>query len=281
MESEVGKGATVVIRYRHLLCRTHYALPLSSHQSPVMFPYYDSEKLKEYRASASQLARLREELRECLSDTAQQHVVDLARERLNVLGEKTKEFERLRAELSSQELFLATCGVTVINDHTVSFLVPCGVSRAEILCEAEGLVTNRELIWTPILDLWKQTEEFKRKAPHAVRITIDGQVSGANDKTRAQQEGIVAALGLSVASVEDLAVAFAVFFIATETSLFTWTASEAPRDYTYQVRAAGSGRALRFEGIGLGNVGLDDNHAVHTGIAAIVSAEECRDGRRR
>lgn len=243
-----------------------------------MLPHYDSEKLKEYRAVACQLAQLREDLRGYLSDAQQQDVVDLARERLNVLSVKTREFEQLRAELTPRELFIARYGVIVMNDHTVSFLVPGGVSRGEILCEAQELVSTRELIWTPIFGRWKQEEEFKRKAPYAVRMTIDGQLSGANDKTRAQQEAIVADMGLSVAPLEDLAVAFAAFFIATETSLFTWTASEAPREYTYQVRAAGSGRALRFEGVGLGNVGLDDDHTVHTGIAAIVSNEEYRQG---
>jgi hypothetical protein len=212
---------------------------------PVTNPTHDPQKLHEYRAKAAELHDLSKGVEERLEKAAESGTIDAAREALGELTLRTKVFEDFRKSLTPVELFLAKYNVEVVNDHTVSFVVPRGVAPIEILREAQGLVADRDLIWPDRLAIWAKNPLFTVEATKAERICIDGHVPNSTNKTRAQQEAMVGKDKLP--SFGELAIAFAVNWIATEEPLFGWY--DKSSSWSNVVRAAGG--ALGFNSYGL------------------------------
>ena len=215
-------------------------------------PTYDPKKLHEYREKAAALYDLSKGVEERMEQAAESGAIQAAREALGELTLKTREFEDFRKTLTSAEIFLAKYGVVVIDDHTVSFVVPRGVAPIEILREAQGLVTDRDLIWPTQLESWAKDPKFTTEATNSERISIDGHVPSSTNRTRAEQEALVGKENLP--SLEHLAVAFAVNWIATGEPLFGWYNKS--RSSAYVVRAAGG--ALFFNSYGLYVHGIHD-----------------------
>jgi hypothetical protein len=194
---------------------------------------------------------------ERIGKAAESGVIDAAREALGELNLRTKEFEDFRGTLTAAEIFLARYNVEVVNEHTVSFVIPKGVSRIEILQEAQALVTDRDLIWPDQLAEWITDPKFTTEATTSELVCIDGHVPKSTNKTRSQQEALVGKE--NPPTLEDLAVAFAVNWIVTGESLFGWY--DKSISWSYVVRAAGG--ALDFFSFGLyvSDITVDDSRA--------------------
>jgi hypothetical protein len=152
-------------------------------------------------------------------------------------------------------------------------VLPKGCSRIDILKEAQGLVRgigNGPLINPNDLKKWQQDERFTNTAAKSERICIDGHVKGGEAQDRTTQENFVADKKLSLPSIEDLAVAFALYWVATGEPLFGWYNQS--DGWSYWVRGAGG--SLNFFHDGLHADGVndgDDNPDV--AVAARVSPE--------
>lgn len=219
-------------------------------------------QLKHFRQVSAELNRLSEEVGRRIEEARQVDDISAAHGALSELQTRTEEFKKLRETLTPENLFLAKYNVEVHGPHEVSFVRPQGVSRMELLEEANGLVRERALIWNEQLELWSEEPRFLAKARTPELIRIDGHVEGGDKKTRREQEQFLAKRGLTMAPVEDLAAAFAVHYIATKQPLFGWTQQDRE---TYFVRAA-AGQELYFNRIGL-NAGYNKDSACYDGIA--------------
>ena len=222
----------------------------------------DHNQLKHFRKAAAELNKFSEEVGRRIEDARQLDDIPAAQGALSELQARTEEFKKLRETLTPENLFLAKYNVEVHGPHEVSFVRPQGVSRMELLEEANGLVRERALIWNEQLELWSEEPRFLAKARTPELIRIDGHVEGGDKKTRREQEQFLAKRGLTMAPVEDLAAAFAVHYIATKQPLFGWTQQDRE---TYFVRAA-AGQELYFNRIGL-NAGYNKDSACYDGIA--------------
>lgn len=191
---------------------------------------YDSESLREYRRKGAQVAEVRKELGEKLGRVQ----IDQVQREFDQLTVLSKELEDLRAKLEPKDLFMARYNVTVLGRNTVSFVLPKGVSRYEVLQEAERIVSLTLPKQFKDCALWGEDPAFITPVERSEKFCIAGHVEGAEGKTRAQQEEYLAARGLNMANLEDVVVAFAVFYLATgEPHLSRYTF-----DGQYWVRAA-------------------------------------------
>lgn len=188
---------------------------------------------------------------------------------------RLKPYEELRAELQPSGVMLAKYCVQVINDHTILFVLPKGCSRIEILHEAQEVVRARDardLVNLTCLEEWRIAERryvFTRQVAESERICIDGHVQGGDGLHRSPQERLVAAKKLTLPRFEDLAVAFALHWVATGEPLCGWFVTA---KLSYQVRA--KERALYFNESGMTELGVYScNRFEYSGVAARILPE--------
>jgi hypothetical protein len=165
--------------------------------------------------------------------------------------------EELRTKLARTELFIAKYNIQVHGPHEVSFVLPKGVSRYEMLCEAHEIVAERDgrdLVYPPHLQNWAHASAFTLPCTTPERIRIDGHVEGGDEKTRHEQEAFLVNKGLQQAKLEDLAAASVAHYVATGTDLFE----------NLVVRAVGG--ALYFNCNGVEVYDIDDDSSF-SGIA--------------
>jgi hypothetical protein len=233
---------------------------------------YQSEQLLSFRQAAAELAEFRKNAEIELEEAATKGDLKTAQYILEQASLKTKAYEELRERLGPTGIFLAKYGVEVINDHTILFVLPKGCSRIDILNEAQGLVggrDQRDLIYPDQLKEWQQDNRFTKPAEASERICIDGHVKGGDAMKRGPQEKFVAGKDLALPSIEDLAVAFALHWVATGEPLFGWRSQNS---YSYWVRGAGG--SLDFRRSGLGALGVNDGSDDRdVAVAARVSPE--------
>lgn len=228
---------------------------------------HNSEQLRAYREVAAELRELSLGVKEHIDQAGQTGELQQAKATLSELQLRTEEFRTLREALGSTCIFLAKYNVVVLNEHTVSFVLPRGVSRIEVLQEARGVVQDQELIYPNQLHRWMEDPKFTKKVERSEPICICGHVKGSADKDRAEQESIVGKENVPL--LEDLAVAFAINWIATGEPLFGWYNKS--NEWCHEVRAVGG--ALDFSlyhGLGL-SVIRDSNHRVDVVVAAFGS----------
>ena len=203
---------------------------------------YNQDKVNQYRNSAVRLHELRQSVEQQFDSAVTDGNKQAARDALDQLKVSGEEFKNLRNTLTPTDLFIAKYNIQVHGPHEVSFVLPKGVSRYEMLSEAQSLVVDREhrdLVWRTQLNKWDKDKTFQATSTTPERIQIDGHVEGADGKTRAKQEEFLKSKGLPQANLEDLAAAFVAFYVATGKDLF--------QDQV--VRAAGG--VLRFGSCGL------------------------------
>jgi hypothetical protein len=179
---------------------------------------FDPDQLRQYREKAAEVSELRKTLGEKLG---QEEIGRMQRD-FEALKVSTKQFDDLRNALGAAGVFLARYGVEVVNDHTVSFVIPRGVSRIDIMHGAQQLVTEQALFDEETYNYYARNEKFRTPATHSEKICIDGRVEGLDGKTRGEQESALQERGLTLAIYEDIPVAFAVFWVATGKPLFGW-----------------------------------------------------------
>jgi hypothetical protein len=211
---------------------------------------YDEERINQYRDIAMKLHELRQRVEEQLDSAVESGDKQAARDALDELKASGAAFKELGNTLTPTDLFIAKYNIQVHGPHEVSFVLPSGVSRYEMLCEAQGLVAerdNRNLVFPDRLKKWEAEATFNSTSITPERIQIDGHVEGGDGMNRADQEAFLNNMGLPQANLEDLAAALVAFYVATGKSLFEgqW------------VRAAGG--ALHLPGRGLYVDGIDDD----------------------
>ena len=226
---------------------------------------YDRKQLQDLRAAAKELHELSLGAGRAIDSAAETGELQRAKDAFAELELKTAEYETFRATLSPEVLFLAKYNVEVHGPHEVSFVLPKGISRAEMLQEAQALVEDRNLIYPDRLTKWQQDPTFTAGATTTQRIHINGHVEGGDAKIRVEQEAFLKAQGLQMPSLEDLAAAFVAHYMATREPLFGWY--DTSSGWSFVVRAAGG--ALDFHSVGLGACGIYDGlRYVNVAVAA-------------
>jgi hypothetical protein len=177
---------------------------------------YDSDALRQYRAKAIELGDLHASLR----GTLEQLNPTEAQAEFEWFAVRSKELDDLRAQLKPEELFMAKYSIVVVNDHTVSFVIPQGVSRIELLSEANALIKGRPLFHPQVFEGWTRTTSFTTPLQRTERGCIDGHEEGLKGKALDDLRALLQKHGLQLATSEDLAVAFAAFYVATGHSIF-------------------------------------------------------------
>ncbi len=219
---------------------------------------YDEQGVKLYRDTAVKLHALRRKVAERFDSAVEYGDKQAARNALAELKASGAAFKELRNTLSPTDLFIAKYNIQVHGSHEVSFVLPKGVSRSEMLCEAQGLVAEREngrnLVLPNYLKTCTDDKTFQATTTTPEWIQIDGHVDGGDAKNRADQEAFLKDKRLPQANLEDLAAAFVAFYVATGKNLFEGKV----------VRAAGG--ALDFFIIGLDVSGIDDDNS-HGSVA--------------
>lgn len=167
----------------------------------------------------------------------------------------TNAYENMREKLGDAGVMLAKYGVHVINDCTILFVLPAGCSRIEVLKEVQRVVGERDeisLIQPKVLEKWESDEGFLQTIPGSKRVCIHGHVRGSNVEPLALQQQFIRTKNVKLPSVEDLATAFALHWVATMSPLFGWYRDSTGTEYrhTYAARAKGSD-ALVFGSDGL------------------------------
>ena len=216
---------------------------------------YDRKQLQDLRTAAKELHELSLGVERAIDSAAETGELQKAKDAFAELEARTKEYDKLREKLGPAGIFLAKYNVEVHGPHEVSFVLPKGVSRIEMLQEAQSLVGDRKLIYPKQLTKWQQDPKFTAVAAATQRIHINGHVEGGDEKSREQQEAFLTAQGLQMPSLEDLAAAFVAHYIATREPLFGWY--DTSIGMSFIVRAAGG--ALFFYSDGLDHSGIVDD----------------------
>lgn len=215
---------------------------------------YDQEKVNQYRDTATKLHALRQSVEQQFESAVTDGNKEAARNALAELKGSGAAFKELRTTLTPTDLFIAKYNIQVHGPHEVSFVLPTGTSRYEMLCEAHELVAgrdSRDLVWPNQLKEWEKDKTFQATSTTPEWIQIDGHVEGGDGKTRAQQEALLKSKGLPQANLEDLAAAFVAFYVATGGDLFEgqW------------VRAAGGALAFDSDGLYVRDVRDGSSHS--------------------
>jgi hypothetical protein len=165
-------------------------------------------------------------------------------------------FRELRSKLKPTDLFVAKYNIQVHGPHEVSFVLPRGVSRYQMLREAQELVAERDgraLVDSDDLKRWGDDARFTACCESPERIRIDGHVEGGDAMTRKDQEKFLQREGLEQAQLEDLAAAFVAHWVATGEPLFGWYGKSSSG--SFMVRAVVG--ALYFDSDGLDVFDID------------------------
>jgi hypothetical protein len=224
---------------------------------------YDRKQLQDLKAAAKELHEVSLGVGRAIDSAAETGELQRAKDAFAELEARTKEYDKLREKLGPVEIFLAKYNVEVHGPHEVSFVLPQGVSRIEMLQEAQALVGDRNLIYPDHLTEWQQDPTFTAEAATSQRIHIDGHVKGGDAKSREEQEAFLTAQEVQMPSKGDLAAAFVAHYIATREPLFGFYEDN---DFTYTVRAAGG--ALDFNSDGLDDYDLSDDDRGGVAVAA-------------
>jgi hypothetical protein len=202
---------------------------------------YDPDRTKELRLKGASLAEHEIASRKALTEAM-----------------KRGDLCEARKAFTPKEILLAKYGVEVINDHTVMFVIPKGVSRIEILEEVQGLIKHpngRDFIRKRFLERWRKDQAFSLPQGESKRLCIDGHVQGGDGKTREQQEAFLSPDNqnggeqFQMANIEDLAVAFCLHWVATGEPLIGWYNKQV--GYSYYSRAVGDALCFYVNGLGL------------------------------
>jgi hypothetical protein len=220
---------------------------------------YDQTKVTEYRAAATELHELSTRVEQRIDSAFENGIDQAVHDALAELKASGAEFQKLRSTLTPSQLFIAKYNIQVHGPHEVSFVLPQGVSRYEMLLEAQGVVRERNLVWSDDLKKWEKNSKFTDTCTTPERIQIDGHVEGGDGMPKDKQLKLLETKGLSLATLEDLAAAFVAHYVATGKDLFEYKV----------VRAAGGALYFFSNGLGVRDV-RDDNSARNVAVSACV-----------
>jgi hypothetical protein len=219
---------------------------------------YDQEGVNQYREAAlkhREVLRTAEQRMDAAIENGDKAEAEKALAEATASGES---FRELRSKLKPTDLFVAKYNIQVHGPHEVSFVLPRGVSRYDMILEAHALVAERDkrdLVYRGDLKEWGNDARFTASCESPERIQIDGHVKGGDGKTREQQEKFLTTKGLEQAQLEDLAAAFVAHYVATGEPLFGWYKKDS--SWCFVVRAVGGALNFVSDGLLVHGLGVD------------------------
>ncbi len=232
---------------------------------------YNETKVREYREVGQRLHELRVEVQERIQSAGAEGALHKAEDALAELKASGKEFEKLRLDLAPTDLFVVKYSIEVHGPHEISFVVPRGVSRYEMVCEGRSLLENGKGS-RPVIDprttrmlLTAPISLVRAAAPEYVRIV--GHVIGGAHKTKAEQEELLAEKGLTQATPADVAAAYVAHRMAACGHLFGWL--DVDLGISFDVRVDGG--ALKDTVFGLVFTNLGDDWRKSSAVAARIT----------
>jgi hypothetical protein len=229
---------------------------------------YDQTKVASYRKAATELHELRVVKAQEIESAIVSGNKTLASGALEELKAKGAEFQKLRETLTARDLFVAKYNIEVHGDHKVSFVLPKGVSRFEMLSEGQRLVEGRDLVNPSRLVKWQSDPAFQKLCDVPKRIQINARVQGGDGQDRASKEKLVVeTLKLTLPSLEDLAAAFVAHYVAMGEPLFGWYNKAS--QWSFLVRAAGGALVFNSRGLRVRDI-ADDSSFSDMAVAALV-----------
>lgn len=133
----------------------------------------------------------------------------------------------LQAKLPARESFGAKYSAEILGPHQLSFVIPANVPRIRIIEEAQQLhskLERRNYVFPARYKVWLGMPSFSEGRPGDIRLSIDGCVDDAQNRTLMDQKFFLKRKfeegEATLTSVEDLAAAHAIFFVVTRQNLF-------------------------------------------------------------
>jgi len=180
----------------------------------------NDQELKQYRQAAADLEAVYRDVGERIHQSKQEDDLAAGYEALSELETRMEDFKNLRSSLSPLNLFLVTYNVEVHGPYEVSFVIPRGTSRFDLLREAYEFLPEEQLISGLIqLRVWATEPRFIEASDATERVHIK-----VHDDRRFQEANAVNEYlkekDAVMANFEDVVTAFAVHFVATQDALF-------------------------------------------------------------
>ena len=140
---------------------------------------YDQDRVNQYREAAIKHHEVLITVKERMDGAIENGDKQAAEAVLAEATASGEAFRELRSTLKPTDLFVAKYNIQVYGPHKVSFVLPRGVSRYEMILEAQALVQDRDgrdLVYPDHLKDWGNDARFTASCEQPERIRIDGHV---------------------------------------------------------------------------------------------------------
>ena len=186
-----------------------------------------------------------------------------------ILAEE-RALKSIQAKLPARESFGAKYQVEILGPHEILFVIPPNVPRIRVLEEAQAIFSKldkQNYVFPARYKVWLGMPSFTEGRPTETRLAIDGCVEGSQNRTLADQKLFLRRKfeegGALMPTVEDLAVAHALFFVVTRQNLFRGM----------KIRTLNGSLYYDSLGLGMDRFSLDWNRFVDVAVASYLPAE--------
>jgi hypothetical protein len=176
----------------------------------------------------------------------------------------------IQAKLPARESFGAKYQVEILGPHEILFVIPPNVPRIRVLEEAQDIFSKldkQNYVFPARYKVWLGMPSFTEGRPTETRLAIDGCVDESQNRTLADQKLFLRRKfeegGALMPTVEDLAVAHALFFVVTRKNLFRGM----------KIRTLNGSLYYDSLGLGMDRFSLDWNRFVDVAVASYLPAE--------
>jgi hypothetical protein len=176
----------------------------------------------------------------------------------------------IQAKLPARESFGAKYQVEILGPHEILFVIPPNVPRIQVLKEAQDIfskLNKQNYVFPNRYKVWLGMASFTEGRPTETRLAIDGCVDESQNRTLADQKLFLRRKfeegGALMPTVEDLAVAHALFFVVTRQNLFRGM----------KIRTLNGSLYYDSLGLGMDRFSLDWNRFVDVAVASYLPAE--------
>lgn len=186
-----------------------------------------------------------------------------------ILAEE-RALKSIQAKLPARESFGAKYQVEILGPHEILFVIPPNVPRIRVLEEAQAIFSKldkQNYVFPARYKVWLGMPSFTEGRPTETRLAIDGCVEESQNRTLADQKLFLRRKfeggGALMPTVEDLAVAHALFFVVTRQNLFRGM----------KIRTLNGSLYYDSLGLGMDRFSLDWNRFVDVAVASYLPAE--------
>lgn len=171
----------------------------------------------------------------------------------------------IQAKLPARESFGAKYQVEILGPHEILFVIPPNVPRIRVLQEAQDIFSKldkQNYVFPNRYKVWLGMPSFTEGRPTETRLAIDGCVEESQNRTLADQKLFLRRKfeegEALMPTVEDLAVAHALFFVVTRQNLFRGM----------KIRTLNGSLYYDNLGLGMDRFSLDWNRFVDVAVAS-------------